>query len=185
MINLIPNQEKKKKVKDFYFRLIVVFFMALGFSILIASISILPSYFLSSVNKNLINLKLEIQKNEPVPLIDQNSLTTMEDLNKKLNLIENAEKNQYLVSQRVINGIVLQKMSDIKINQISYEANLSGDKKISIRGIAPSRERLLLFRRALEDDVTFEKIDLPISNFVKGSNIEFYLNLTPSKQYAE
>jgi len=180
MINLIPNQEKKRKVKDFYFRLVVVCFFVLGFCFLVAFVSILPSYFLSSVNKNLVNKKLEMQKNEPVPLIDQNSLATIEGLNKKLSLIEKAEKNKYFVSQKIINEIILKKTSDIKIEQIFYENSISGGKKISIRGVSPSRERLLLFRRALEDDATFKKVDLPISNFVKGSNIEFSLTLIPS-----
>ncbi|KKT19706.1 MAG: hypothetical protein UW02_C0006G0012 [Candidatus Nomurabacteria bacterium GW2011_GWB1_43_7] len=180
MINLIPNQEKKKKVKDFYFRLTVVLFMVLGCCVLVASVSILPSYFLSSINKNLANEKLEMQKKEPMPLVDQDSLTSVEDLNSKLSTIENAEKNKYLVSQKVINEIIFQKMPDIKISQIFYENNVLNGKKINIRGLAPSRERLLLFRRALEDDITFKKVDLPISNFVKGSNIEFYLSIIPS-----
>jgi hypothetical protein len=180
MINLIPNQEKKRKVKDFYFRLGVVFLAILGFCIFIATLAILPSYFLSSVKKNLANERLEAQKNEPVPVVDQDSLKIMEELNWKLNLIESSEKNKYLVSEKIINEIILQKMSDIKINRINYEDNLASGKEINIHGIAPSRERLLLFRRALEDDVAFKKVDLPISNFIKGSNIEFYLSLIPS-----
>ncbi|KKT01099.1 MAG: hypothetical protein UV76_C0002G0012 [Candidatus Nomurabacteria bacterium GW2011_GWA2_43_15] len=121
-----------------------------------------------------------MQKKEPMPLVDQDSLTSVEDLNSKLSTIENAEKNKYLVSQKVINEIIFQKMPDIKISQIFYENNVLNGKKINIRGLAPSRERLLLFRRALEDDITFKKVDLPISNFVKGSNIEFYLSIIPS-----
>ena len=180
MINLIPNQEKKKKVKDFYFRLTVVFFMTMGFCIVVLSVSILPSYFLSSVNKNSASEKLETQKSEPMPLIDQDSLASIIDLNDKLSVIENAEKNKYPISQKIINEIIFQKMPDIKISQIFYENNPTSGKKINIRGLAPSRERLLLFRRALEDDITFKKVDLPISNFVKGSNIEFYLTIIPS-----
>jgi cell division protein FtsI/penicillin-binding protein 2 len=179
MINLISTEEKKRKKRDFYLRVIIVFFLVLGFCVLVASVSILPSYFLSSVNKNLANTKLETQKKEPTLLADQDSLVTMEDLNNKLNLVENAEKNKYLISQKVINEIIFKKMSDIKITQVSYEANLPSGKKISVHGIAPSREKLLLFRRALEDSLAFEKVDLPISNFVRGSNIEFYLNLIP------
>ena len=181
MINLIPNQEKKKKARDFYFRLAAVSLVALGFCVLIAAVSVLPALFISSANKNFVNAKLEMQKREPVPLIDQGSLSVMRDLNGKLALIENAEKNKYLVSQKIINEIAFQKMPDIKINQISYENNPGNGKKISIRGIAPSRERLLLFRRALEDSVAFKKVALPISNFVKGSDIEFYLNLIPAQ----
>jgi Tfp pilus assembly protein PilN len=180
MINLIPIEEKRKKVKDFYFRLVVVFFAMLGFSAFIAAVAILPVYFISFSNKNLANLKLEIQKQEPVPLVDEGSLSVMKDVSGELNIVENSEKNKYSVSQKIINEVVLLKMSDIKISQITYENSVIDGKKVKILGLAPSRERLLLFRRALEDSAAFKSVDLPISNFVKGSNIEFYLSLIPS-----
>ena len=68
-------------------------------------------------------------------------------------------------------------MPDIKINQISYENNLLKGKIINIKGSAVSRERLLLFRLAFENDANFKDVDLPISNFIKGSNIQFNLSL--------
>lgn len=179
MINLIPNKEKKKKVKDFYFRLLVMFFAVLGFSILIASVSILPAYFLSLAKKNLVNAKLEIQKNEPVPPPSQETLDTIKNLNNKLSLVEKNKSNRYIISQKIINEIMLEKMPDIKITRINYQNDTIKGKTISLNGTAESRERLLLFRKALEDNVLFKKVDLPISNFVKGSNIRFYLNLVP------
>ena len=51
MINLIPNEEKKKMSKDFYLRLLTLSFTMLGVSLLVASVAILPSYFLSSAEK--------------------------------------------------------------------------------------------------------------------------------------
>ena len=180
MINLIPQEEKKKMTKGFYYKLVVLFLAVLSFSIFTALIAILPSYFFSSVKINIVNAKLEDQKNEPVPLPDQQTLTIIKDLNNKLALIENAEKNQFIISQKVINAIILKKMSNIKITNISYENDPLRGKRISIQGSAPSREVLLLFRLALEDDSNFKQVDLPISNFVKGSNIKFYLSLIPS-----
>lgn len=177
MINLIPNHEKKKKVKDFYFRLGVVAIASLGVCVFMALLAILPSYFLSQVEKNLTQSRLETQKNEPVPDVDQDSLKVMEELDKKVRLIENAGKKEYFVSEKVIDQILLHKMSDIKIQRISYENTFIAGKEIGVYGVAPNRERLLIFRRALEDDVTFSSVDLPISNFIKGSDIEFYLNL--------
>lgn len=179
MINLIPNQEKKKKVKDFYFRLGVVFIATIGSAVFITVIAILPSYFVSRVEKNLAEEKLQAVKNEPVPAVDEESLRAMQDLDHKLDLLEKQEKENYIVSQKTIQEIILKKMPDIKIYRISYSEDTKG-KEIKIYGIATSRERLLLFRRALEDDPSFKKVDLPISNFIKGSNIEFYLNLTPA-----
>lgn len=180
MINLIPNQEKKKKVKDFYFRLVVIFLAALGFCVVLGIASILPSYFLSVTEKNLTSAKLSAQKNEPETLADQNLSQAVEDLNMKLRLVEEAEKNKYPVSQKVINEIALRKMPDIKISRIVYENDAEGNRKVNVSGVAPSRERLLLFRQILEDNVAFQKVELPISNFVKGSNIEFNLSLIPS-----
>ena len=180
MINLIPNEEKKAKVKDFYFRLLVTFFVMQGVSVLIATIGILPAYFLSSAKKNLINTKLAMQQNEPVPLLDQKTMATIQDLNNKLDLVEKNKSNKYIVSQKIINEIVLEKMPDIKIATISYQSDSTKGKTVKISGLAKSRERLLLFRRALEDNTAFKTVDLPISNFVKGSDIQFYLSLIPS-----
>ena len=71
-------------------------------------------------------------------------------------------------------------MSSIKITEILYQNDPQTGERINISGKAPNREVLLLFRRILEDNTAFSKVDLPISNFVKGSNIKFYLNLIPS-----
>ncbi|MFH1200950.1 MAG: hypothetical protein V1484_01310 [bacterium] len=180
MINLIPKEEKKKMLKDFYFRLAILFVTMLNFCILIALFSILPSYFISSMKHSLIKANLENQKLEPLPPSGKNSLALVQDINKKLILVENFEKNKFLISTKVINAILLKKRPDIKITQIVYENNEIDGRKISLTGIAPSREVLLLFRQALEDSSTFKDVNLPISNFVKGSNINFYLSLIPS-----
>jgi len=180
MINLIPNQEKKEMVKGFYYRLVVLFLIITSVFFLIALVAILPSYFFSSSKDEIANMKLEMQKNQPVPLPDQQTVAVIKDVNNKLSLVENSENNKFIVSQKVINEILLKKISNVKITDISYENDLIQGKKISIQGEAPSREVLLLFRQALEDDPAFKQVDLPISNFVKGSNIQFYLSLIPS-----
>jgi Tfp pilus assembly protein PilN len=180
MINLIPNQEKKKKVKDFYFRLTVVSLMVLGLTILVGSVSILPSYFFSVVKKNVDEVKLQTQAGQSITQIDQNTTAIINDLIYKLGIVENAEQTKYLISQKVINEVIAQKMSDIQITEISYDNTTPSGKKIIISGVAPSRDRLLQFSNALSNDAAFQKVDLPISNFVKGSNINFSLNLTPS-----
>jgi Tfp pilus assembly protein PilN len=179
MINLIPNQEKKKMTKDFYFRLVVVSFVMLGFSIFVGSTTILPSFFLSVVRKNVANAKLETQKKEPIPDLDQKTLDIIKDLENKLSLVENAEKNKFNISEKVIKEISSKKTSDIKITKIIYNSTIQNGRKISIEGSASSRENLLSFSKALKEDPLFKEVDLPVSNFIKGSNIQFYLNLIP------
>jgi cell division protein FtsI/penicillin-binding protein 2 len=179
MINLIPKEEKKKIARNFYFKLVILFVTMLGAIFLIALFSILPSYFLSTVKNNIIDAKLAAQKSEPVPIPDQQTMGIIKDLNSKISVVENAEKNQFSISNNVINDIILKKISGIKITDIAYSNDSLKGKTIKIQGTAPSREVLLLFRQALEEDALFKRVDLPVSNFVKGSNIQFYLTLIP------
>ena len=177
MINLIPIEEKKQIRKDFYNRFLVVFFIMLSVLVVILLIIVLPYYFISLEKKISTNKELDAQKNEIMPEIDQKALVSIKDLDAKLSLLNEARKNDYTFSQKVINEIVSQKIYGIKINKFFYENNSLEGKKVNITGIAQSREQLLLFRQNLESDLMFKDVNLPISNFVKGRNIEFNLNL--------
>ncbi len=177
MINLIPTEEKKKMKSDFLVRVSVTSLIVLSAVILIGVVSLVPSYFHVIVKSNLANQKLLLQKNTPLPAVETEVMAQVDELNKKLQLIEARQQAKFLVSERVIRDVLVKKMPDIKINEISYDNSPTKGKEIRISGEASSRERLLLFRLALEKDGNFKKVDLPISNFVKGSNIIFSLTL--------
>jgi hypothetical protein len=181
MINLIPNEEKKVMIKDFYFRLATVIFCAMGFVVLIATISMLPSYFISSGEGYLTKESLTQEQVEELDKMNKQTMVTVNDLDTKLSLIEKAVKSKFLISERIINAVLLNRVSGIKISQISFVNDKTNGKVVNVRGTAPSRERLDIFKRALEDDSLFKKVDLPISNFVKGSNIQFFLNIIPNE----
>ncbi len=166
-------------VKGFYFRLVVLFLFMFSLVLAVGILGLLPAYFFSSAKNNAVKKKLEIQKTEIVPTFDQETGAVIKDINKKLNLIETANKNTFPVSQKVLQAILSKKAPSIKITQISYDNSPQNGKRIRIGGTAPSREVLLSFRQSLEDDKNFKSVDLPISNFVKGSNIQFYLSLVP------
>jgi hypothetical protein len=181
MINLIPNQEKKNMRKSFYMRLTALIFTSLGVAVFIGAVALIPAYLLSSVKKDLANVKVS-QNTE-----DQNSegaaLTAVNDLKSRVSFIEKrkeqSQQDNFFTSYIAVEQILKSKTPDIKITSISY--NKSGEKKtISLRGEAGSRERLLLFRKALEENKIFKKVDLPISNFVKESDIKFYVDLIVS-----
>ena len=180
MINLIPNEEKKVMIKNFYYRLTVVILFALGLVILIASIVLLPSYFISSGKERSFNKSLDAETAKEIETINQQNLSIVLALDYKLSLLEKSSRNKFILSERVINEILLKKTPDIRITQIYFENNVTEGRKINISGTAPSRERLSTFSRTLENDPLFKKVDLPISNFIKGSNIRFSLSLIPS-----
>lgn len=177
MINLIPIEEKKEIKKNFYFRFLTVSFIMLCFCNIILIVAMFPSYIISLEKKNSINKKLENEKNEFVPEIDQKAVISIKELNSKLSLIEKAKENQFVFSEKVIDKIISNKLSGIKIKSFFYQNDIIDGKKINISGVAQDREQLLSFRQSLENSNSFKSVDLPISNFVKGRNIEFNLDL--------
>ncbi|MDQ3076137.1 MAG: hypothetical protein M3Q34_03340 [bacterium] len=179
MINLIPNQEKKKMVEHFRVRLLIVLLMSVTVTFFIGSVALLPAYFFSSIKKDIANSKLTEQRKSPLPKFDQGALVTIQDLNDKFRLLETAEENRFVATERILNEIILKKGPDIKLTQIAYSNDNSSQRVVTIRGYAPSREGLLAFRFMLENNSNFKNIDLPISNFIKGNNIQFFLTLNP------
>lgn len=181
MINLIPNQEKKKMARDFYIKLVAVFYLVLGSAVFIASTSILPPYFLSSVNKNAVNDRLKLQSNVPVPVVGEDTLNKVKEIDKKLILLEGLQGKQFLVSEKVINKIISLKSPEIRISRISYRSLGENGRTIILDGIANNRKSLLSFNQALKDDASFKEVNLPISNFVKESDIIFSISLIPKE----
>lgn len=177
MINLIPNQEKKKIAKGFYIKLVAVFFIVMAGSLFIASAAILPPYFLSSSSKNLVVDRLSLQKNIPDNTDDKNTLGAVEAVDQKLSIIENVKLRKFLVSESVINPILSLKSADIRIDQLSFQSDLKDKKEVLVGGTASSRESLFAFHEALKRSGAYEEVDLPISNFVKDTNITFSLKL--------
>lgn len=177
MINLVPIEEQKSMAKGFYLRLVVVLFVALALAVFVAIIAMIPSYFLALNKERIAESKLEIQKSETIPQLDKDTIALIKDIDTKMKIVEKSMSSKFAVSEEVINQIISDKMPDIKITRISFDNDVVAGKKVSIYGTAPSRERLLLFRRSLEQNENFKQVDLPVSNFIKGSNIEFYLSL--------
>ncbi|MFZ1020175.1 MAG: hypothetical protein WAN61_04305, partial [Minisyncoccia bacterium] len=120
MINLIPKEEKKKMTGAFYSRLAALFLLAAGFSMLVAASALLPAYFLSATKVAAAEMRLAMAKGEPMSASGEQSLATVKDLDSKLGLIQNAERNQFLISEKVIDAVLAGKISGIKISQILY-----------------------------------------------------------------
>lgn len=181
MINLTPNQEKKKLIKDFYMRLIIVFFFSLGIAILFSTLALVPAYILARQNiniekKNMANIK-QIQNSK----IDEKTLSNIGKLNSRLTIIEKSKNKDFTISEKIVNDIILKKNSNIKIDKFNFEENIESGKTLKIEGLANTREKLLAYRKSFENDPRFSKVDLPITSFIKSTDIKFNLTLILKK----
>lgn len=181
MINLIPNQEKKRIERDFYLRLLAVFFSMLTATVVLGCVAILPAYFMSMEYKNLATDKLALQKNTPTPLLDDDVKSKVRDIDTKLTMVENAERGKFIISREVINEILKDVGGDIRVSSIFYNNGGEAGKEVLLSGSAGSRESLLVFQQRLKSNKSFTEVNLPISNFVKGSNIDFAISLRPAQ----
>ncbi len=189
MINLIPNEEKKKMEKDFLCRLAAFSLLMLGSSVLVGLFLLLPSYVLSSIQASSVADKIKLQEAENAfSESDMNTLQTVETLRKKIAVVEEAEKNKNIFSRTVLDEILSRRTGGIKIigvyykNEASTPAGKDGRGEIvNVAGTAADREALIRFRESLEAGAAFSKVELPISNLVRASNITFTLTLTPRR----
>ena len=106
------------------------------------------------------------------------------DINLKLDLLDKAE-NPYQVNDKVVKNILDNRTDGIKFSQILFNKQSQVSKTVfspilEIHGVATNRDALRNFKTILDANSNYSKVDLPISNFVKGSNIEFYLSIIPS-----
>lgn len=180
MINLIPKTEKKKKITDFYLRVLSVFLIMVGFSFLFASLALVPAFISNYYGNKTLKNNIKLQTEEPITENEKDTLDLIDELDKKITILENSQAERYSFSNRIINEILLKKGSNIKITEIVYQKDELGDQNIDVGGVASNREALLSFRRLLENNPSFKNVELPISNFVRGSNIRFSLRLVPN-----
>ena len=166
--------------KRFFWRILVMSFTVSALAIMIGSFALVPSHLLSSVKQRLITERLNLQSHMAVPEGSRDTLLISKELNHKFDLIDYARDNEFLVSQEIIKKIVSHKTNEIRITQIAFSEENTGVREASIRGNALTRDGLLFFSRSLESEPAFSNVNLPISNFIRGTNIQFFITLTPA-----
>lgn len=178
MINLMPIEKRKIARRVFYARFAATLLAALGFAFLAAATALLPAYFAANVGLRVIQDSLDRETRSELSNEERAVSRVVEDLERRLDLLAALYESKYSVSERVIDGVILRKTDDIKIREITYGASPSGERLVGIRGSANTRDALLQFRVALERDPNWDRVDLPVSNFVRDRDIDFALTLT-------
>lgn len=160
-------------------RLGIVF---VGFVIVIVLVSIaflVPSYIAVSVDEKVKKDELVQLTGSRDPELEKIS-TIIQSINKSLGVF--SEPLMYTsFSNDIIAPILNEKTEGITIYEFYYTAIDQTNKTLSIRGDAVSRENLLTFVGQLEKTELFDKVDLPISNLLRGDDVAFSLDLKLKK----
>ncbi len=175
MINILPAQQKITLKKEYALRRLTVALGMTSVALLISFLLLLPSYFLSQVRANIIKADLEHSKRILDTELQPEAVT-----NELSAAIRDAADLKPFVPPDSVSeliGIFERKPATISITSFSFQNQIE-QPVIVLQGKAADRESLTAFGKSLEERVEFASVELPVSNFVKESNITFSMTVT-------
>ena len=180
MANLLPKKEKKLISTEYLFRLSIVFFSFLFFSIVAAGVFLVPSFFALKTKESSIIMQTDLLKNFTKSGDRANIEKYLAETKEKLELLQK-EETSYSI-KTLFSEIIKNRPEGLRIQNISYSL---GDEKespyIILRGRADKREKLLAFYNVIKELSDFSSVDLPISNLTKDVNADFSMKLIVNK----
>ncbi|MBI4359007.1 MAG: hypothetical protein HY577_00225 [Candidatus Nealsonbacteria bacterium] len=172
MINLLPAQEKKEILIEQRLKLVLIFEIGLLLFLVSSLLTLFSTqiYLQGEINSNEIVIA-QREKEVPATLMQQE----IKELNGELEQVESFYERQIYLAD-VLKDVFQKLPTGSYLTSFSFVRDL-GQKKINLVGFVPSREKLLDFKRSLEADSRFDRVDLPPGNWVSATNIDFYLSL--------
>jgi len=172
MVNLLPIENKIAIKKEYLRRLIVAFGLFSLATVLIAVLLLVFLLFLVNKEKADYSAYLSLEQKHLDFLDEGEVIPFVTDVNSKTAAFEANSDNRKKASD-AIKMIIGAKAKGITINNFS----LSG-KDISLGGTAATRNDLSFFVDNLKKEPLFEKIDSPLSNFLKEKDIRFNISIS-------
>lgn len=171
MFNLLPKTKKEIIRREYRVRLAVVYLWLLFAALVISSLLLLPSLFLSSANERAAQLRFDtlLKSLESGNAADIDAILI--DTKSQLALLESRNPKVFLYELLML--IASAQTDRLSLTGLSFGAPTEGKRDIDIAGIAQNRSVLLSFAQTLEQTGLFEKVEVPISNFAKDTDINF------------
>lgn len=171
MFNLLPKIKKDIIHREYRIRLAVVGLWLLFAVFVFSSILFFPSLLLSSEKERAAQERyVALSKS-----LEQSGRTDMDvalnEAKSRLALLRGEAPKMFLYELLML--IVSAKTDRISLTNFSFIKAADGRHEIAISGTGENRTALLSFIKALERTELFEKVDAPISNFVKDTDINF------------
>ena len=178
MINLLPPQEIKRVKLLYQKRVFIVLVHVFTVVVLIAGACLVPSYIYSQKEKKeLLVKKALLEKNETGEL-KKNLISTISDMNIRLDGFRDTTFNSPIVSS-FIEPIIKARTPAVHLSDLGYALNSDGiTARVGIFGVSNSRESILTFASNLRKAPGVVNVDVPITNFIKDSNIPFSITIT-------
>ena len=175
MINLLPQQEKKKILGAYRLRLGVIVLWVVLALFLVAGASLAPSYI--RVNSNSSELAAELaEKKVSTPVGGEQAQAELARIKEEITRLKPAPEND-LTASALTTLVLAQKPVGIDISSVAF-ANVHPVTTMQLSGVAATREDLLVFQRNLKSDPRFTDVKYAQSFIIQKTNITFQLTIT-------
>jgi len=176
VINVLPKPKKRILYWEYWKRFASVTLSLVAISGVLAVMLLSPSYFFTKSKESLAESRLEAFNKENPQITSDNLDKTINDINSKLILLSSRDSTN--VADTVFGRILSIRPAGIKFNQILYKEKDPTTRILEVYGIARDRTVLRSFKSTLDADPNFAKVDLPISNFIERTDINFTVYIT-------
>ena len=177
IINVLPEEEKRVIRKEYWMRFFIIFMNLVALIGVFAVLLLFPSYFLSKLKTNLIEERIESFNKENSDLIDNNIDKIILDINSKLKVL-NANNKDSQFGYNILNNLLSSRTEGIYFSQIFFnDKTVESLPTLELRGVATSRDALRNFKTALDGDPSYAEVNLPISDFLEKSNLDFTISI--------
>jgi hypothetical protein len=178
----LPSLIQKKVMRAKLWRFVLALIILIGFALLVASILLLPSYFVLLFSVEQIDRRVVIEEQ----VLARRDLVSLESRVRSINSkIESFEKNEsfryslssllYILGEDTKTGIEISNMTLRTTGE-------GGAFVMQIQGIADTRDRLVSYIETLRLREEFVSVFSPISNFLEETNVEFSLEVTVNEK---
>lgn len=174
MINLIPPEAKKRVSKEYWLRVLSVWFISCTAALIASVCILLPAYVL---------ITIQIGANEGVSQAASEKVAEFESVTKELALTNQKSKaildnTRFSPISPYVAMVRAHESEEVRVSQITVARSKDGFSPISVSGEADSRQALASFRDRLLSEPGVSGVDLPISNLAKDKEIQFNLTIS-------
>ena len=176
MFNVLPNNLKKILAREYHVRMLIVAMALLLGVLLLCMVSILPSWLISGIKKQ--ELESKVASLEELPKFSHTTevSNTIQSTNKLLGAINTTFVYPTVVPY--LNTVLVKKVSGVQIINFSYTTVDASHATISLGGTSATRSALVSYVKMLQDSGQFSKVDLPVSDLAKDTDISFVLHIS-------
>lgn len=170
MTRLIPDEINKDLKKEYKFRFFTTVCFMLSLMIIINLAFVSSSYLLLYLYEKAYVTNGSGSNNESIKLYEQitQKIEELYVLSGKINQV-NQKSDLHLVENLFINpprGISIQALE------------MTSDSQMTIRGIADTREDILVFQNIMKQNPVFKDFSIPIESLARQKDIAFNVTLT-------